>query len=70
VRSVGHSSSRRGQALKLSENPVLRVLAVIVLVAAGIRLTVELLEPVWPYLLAGLIVFAVVTACKWWRGRL
>lgn len=70
MRSVGHSSSRRGRALKLSENPVLRVLAVIVLVAAGIRLTVEFLEPVWPYLLAGLIVFAVVRACWWWRGRL
>ena len=54
----------------MSENPLLRVLAVIVLIAAGIRLIFELLEPVWPYLLAVLIVLAVVRAWWWWRGRL
>jgi hypothetical protein len=48
---------------------VLRVLAVIVLVAAGIRLTIELLEPVWPYLLAGLLVFTVLRLASWYRGR-
>lgn len=46
------------------------MLAVIVAVAAGIRLTFELLEPVWPYLLALLIVSAVIRTCWWWRGRL
>lgn len=45
------------------------MLAVIVLVAAGIRLTFELLEPVWPYLLAVLVVFAVVRFVRWYRGR-
>jgi hypothetical protein len=45
------------------------VLAVIVAVAAGIRLTFELLEPVWPYLLAALIVFAAFRISRWYRGR-
>jgi uncharacterized membrane protein YdbT with pleckstrin-like domain len=57
------------RALKLSDNPLLRVLAVIVLIAAGIRLTFELLDPVWPYLLAVLIGLAVIKASSWWRGR-
>lgn len=46
------------------------MLAVIILIAAGIRLTFELLEPVWPYLLAALIAAAVIKSCWWWRGRL
>ncbi len=48
---------------------MLRVLAVIVLVAAGIRLTIELLKPVWPYLLAAVIVFTFVRLARWHRGR-
>ncbi|HEV2642456.1 MAG TPA: hypothetical protein VGT98_07105 [Candidatus Elarobacter sp.] len=55
--------------MKLSDNPVIRVLAVIVLVAAGIRLTFELLTPVWPYLLVMLIGFAGFRIVSWWRGR-
>ncbi len=46
--------------LKLSENPVIRMLAVIVMVAVGIRFVFWLLAPVWPYLLSASIVFAVV----------
>lgn len=48
---------------------MLRVLAVIVLVAAGIRLAIALLEPVWPYLLAALLVFAFIRLAGWYRGR-
>ncbi len=55
--------------MKLSENPLIRVLAVIIAIAAGIRLVFELLEPVWPYLLVALIVFAAVRAVRWWRER-
>lgn len=57
-------------AMKLGENSLLRALVVIVLIAAGIRLIFELLEPVWPYLLVVLIALAVVRAFWWWRGRL
>jgi hypothetical protein len=45
------------------------MLAVIVLVAAGIRLAIALLEPVWPYLLAALLVFTVLRLAAWYRGR-
>jgi hypothetical protein len=45
------------------------MLAVIVMVAAGIRLVYELLEPVAPYLLVALIVFSVVRLVSWYRGR-
>jgi hypothetical protein len=44
------------------------MLAVIIAVAAGIRLVYELLAPVAPYLLAGLIVFALVRIVSWYRG--
>jgi hypothetical protein len=45
------------------------MLAVIVAVAAGIRLVFQLLEPVWPFLLAAVIVFAAVRLRNWYRGR-
>jgi hypothetical protein len=45
------------------------MLAVIVMVAAGIRLIYWLLVPVAPYLLAALIVFAVIRLVSWYRGR-
>jgi hypothetical protein len=45
------------------------MLAVVVAVAVGIRLIFELLEPVMPYLLAGLIVFTVFRLVRWYRER-
>jgi hypothetical protein len=55
---------------QLSENPLIRVLAVMVMIAAGIRFIYWLLAPVWPYLLAGLIVFGVFRLATWcWRDR-
>jgi hypothetical protein len=45
------------------------MLAVIVMVAAGIRLIYWLLAPVAPYLLAALIVFTVFRLVSWYRGR-
>lgn len=55
--------------MKLGDNVLLRALAVIVLIAAGIRLTFELLKPVWPYLFAALVAIAVVRTVSWWRRR-
>lgn len=54
---------------QLSENPIIRTLAVIIAIAAGIRLIYELLEPVLLYLLAGLVLFAVIRFVRWHRGR-
>lgn len=48
---------------------MIRVLAVIVMVAAGIRLIFWLLAPVAPYLIAGLIVFTIFRLARWYRGR-
>jgi hypothetical protein len=48
---------------------VIRVLAVLIAIAAGIRIIYWLLLPVWPYLLTALIVFAVVRIAGWYRGR-
>jgi hypothetical protein len=53
----------------LIENPVLRVLAFIVVVAVGIRLTFELLEPVWPYLLVTLLLLVCAWVASWYRRR-
>lgn len=59
----------RAVALKLCEEPVIRMLTVIVAVAVGIRLIVWLLEPVLPYLLVALIVFTLIRLGRWYRGR-
>lgn len=59
----------RGATLKLSENPVIRVLAGIIAVAAGIRLIYWLLLPVLPYMLAAVAVFALFQLVRWCRGR-
>jgi hypothetical protein len=48
---------------------MVRMLAAVVLIAVGIRLTFELLEPVWPYLLVVTIMFAAIRVVTWWRGR-
>ena len=45
------------------------MLAVIVMVAAGIRLVFELLEPVVPYLAVGLVGFTGLRLVSWYRGR-
>lgn len=45
------------------------MLAVIVLVAAGIRIIFELLCPVLPYLVAALVIFTVIRVVRWYRGR-
>ncbi len=55
--------------MNLNDNPVVRVLAVMVTIAAGIRLIYVLLAPVAPWLLAGLIVFAAVRIVTWYRDR-
>ena len=55
--------------LKLSESPVVRVLAVIVAIAVGIRIVFWLLEPVWPYLVAVLVIWAAWQIWVWWRSR-
>jgi hypothetical protein len=54
---------------QLSENPLIRMLAVVVMIAAGIRLVFILLAPVWPYLLAALVVFLAVRFVAWYQGR-
>lgn len=59
----------RGVPLNLAGNPVIRVLAVIVTVAVGIRIVFWLLAPVAPYLIAGPIVFTVLRLVRWYRGR-
>jgi hypothetical protein len=55
--------------VKLNENPLLRALAVAAMIAAGIRLIFWLLMPVWPYLVAALVVFTAIRLDRWYRGR-
>ena len=45
------------------------MLAVIIMIAAGIRLIFELLEPVGPYLLAAAVMFVVVRVLAWHCSR-
>lgn len=59
VRNASQSSPSVSN--EYARNPIIRVLAVIVAVAAGIRLIFWLLAPVIPWLLA---VLAVAVVCK------
>jgi len=45
------------------------MLVVMAAIAVGIRLIFELLAPVWPYLFAGLMLFAILRIISWYRGR-
>jgi hypothetical protein len=56
-------------AMAPHNHPLIRLLVLIVLVAAGVRLIFELLTPIFPYLVAALIVFTIVRLSQWHRGR-
>jgi hypothetical protein len=45
------------------------MLAMFVVIAAGIRLIFWLLMPVWPYLAAALAAFTAIRLVRWYRGR-
>jgi predicted PurR-regulated permease PerM len=55
--------------MNLNDNTIVRALAVMVAVAAGIRVIFWLLTPVMPYLAASLICFAVFRLARWCRNR-
>ena len=50
-------------------SPYLRFLVGIVATVVAIRVIVELLRPVLPVLVVGVVVFGIVRAVSWWRGR-
>ena len=50
-------------------NPHIHFLAGIVATAVAIRLVIELLMPVLPWLIVATVVFAGVRVFGWWRGR-
>jgi hypothetical protein len=45
------------------------MLAVIVLIAVGIRLIFWLLCPVWPYVVGAVMAFTLFRLVRWYRGR-
>jgi hypothetical protein len=45
------------------------MLAVLVAIAVSIRVIFELLAPVWPYLLAGVVAFTLLRLHGWYRDR-
>ena len=55
--------------MNLSDNPFIRMLVVMISIAAGIRLIFELLAPIMPYLVAVLIGFTIFRLVSWYRGR-
>jgi hypothetical protein len=52
-----------------ARNPVIRLFAVIVAIAAGIRLIFWLLAPVMPYLVVILFGLAASRLVRWYRNR-
>lgn len=55
--------------VELNNNPLIRALVVLVMIAAGIRLIFWLLMPVWPYLAAALVIFTVIRLVRWHQRR-
>jgi hypothetical protein len=51
------------------DNPLIRMLAVLIAIAVGVRIIYELLEPVWPFLLGTIVIFTLVRLTSWYRGR-
>ena len=52
-----------------TNNPFVRVLIGIVAIAAALRLTWLLIEPVLPALAVAVVAFAVIRVVSWYRGR-
>lgn len=50
-----------------TQNPIMRVLVGIVAIAAALRLTWVLIQPVLPALAVGLVAFAVIRVVGWYR---
>ena len=48
---------------------MVQMLAAIIAVVVGIRIFFWLLTPVWPYLLIGVVGFAVFRLAHWHRNR-
>jgi hypothetical protein len=55
--------------VKLFDNPIIRMLAVVVAIAVSTRLVFELLVPISLYLIAGLVGFVLCRVMSWYRGR-
>lgn len=51
------------------QNPIIRVLVGLVAAAVAIRVIFDLLAPVFPYLLAAIVLFDLVQIARWWRDR-
>jgi hypothetical protein len=64
-----HAPRHASQLMGVCENRAVKAVSVLVGMAAGIRLAFELLQPVWPYLLAILITVALWRGWRWWRNR-
>jgi hypothetical protein len=50
------------------ENPFIRLLAGVVAIAAALRLTWLLIEPVLPALAVAVVAFAVIRIVSWYRN--
>lgn len=50
-------------------NPYMRLLTWMVAIAVAIRVTFELIGPVLPYLICGIVLVAIARLVNWYRGR-
>ena len=50
-------------------SPWLRFLAGIVVTAIAIRVAIEMIEPVLPFLIAAVAIAGVIVLVRWWRNR-
>jgi hypothetical protein len=50
-------------------NPWLRFFAGLVAAAVAIRVIVELLEPVLPFLIGAMVLIGVLQIHRWWHNR-
>jgi len=55
--------------MKIRENPFFRALAMIALLVVAVRVTVEVVERTWPYVLTVLVLLTVAHIISWHRRR-
>jgi predicted PurR-regulated permease PerM len=66
---VNKAAARNSAEMSRNDNPLHRALAVLVAIAVGIRVIFWLLQPVWPYLLAALVLTALCHLARWYWER-
>ena len=68
---TAHTEDRRspGSRLMNPESPWFRFIVGLVMAAIAIRIVVDLIRPILPYLAGGIMLVGAFQLARWWRDR-